>query len=111
MAEKKIKNIEFVLRKYISLLKKQIPVTMVILYGSYARGKPNEWSDIDLIVVSPAFHGGTKEDYLLLCRTARKITPQIEAIPYRPVDLEKYESGDFIDEILSTGKIIYKAAA
>ena len=28
----------------------------------------------------------------------------------RPKDLQNYESGDFIDEVLNTGKVIYKAA-
>ncbi|MCD6327038.1 nucleotidyltransferase domain-containing protein [bacterium] len=26
-----------------------------ILFGSYANGKPGEWSDIDLIVIAPEF--------------------------------------------------------
>lgn len=110
MVEKKIKNLNTKLKKYIKLLQEQIPITLVILYGSYARGTPRDWSDVDLVVVSPAFHGGTKEDYLLLSRTARKITPQIEAIPLKPADLQDYESGDFIDEVMNTGKVIYKAA-
>ncbi|NOZ88628.1 MAG: nucleotidyltransferase domain-containing protein [Crenarchaeota archaeon] len=29
----------------------------LILYGSYARGDFNLWSDIDIIIVSDAFHG------------------------------------------------------
>lgn len=111
MVEKQIKDLKQVLERYIALLKEQIPVEQVILYGSYARGTPRDWSDIDLVVVSPAFNGGTKEDYLLLSRAARKITPQIEAIPFRPKDLENYEQGDFIDEVLSTGKIVYEKAA
>lgn len=110
MVEKKIKNLKPLLERYIKLLEEQIPVELVILYGSYAHGKERDWSDIDLIVVSPAFKGGTEEDYLLLSRIARKITPQIEAIPFRPKDLQHYERGDFIDEVLNTGKIIYKAA-
>lgn len=110
MVGKKIKNIDELIQKYIQELLKQIPVKLVILYGSYAKGTPRDWSDIDLVVVSSAFGGGTEEDYLLLSRVARKITPQIEAIPLRPEDLENYEKGDFIDEILKNGKQLYKAA-
>ena len=111
MVEKRIKNLDKILREFIKMVEKEIPIEMVILYGSYAQGTPRDWSDIDLIVVSSAFNGGTKEDYLLLSRIARKITPQIEAIPYRPKDLENYENGDFIAEVISTGKVIYKKAA
>ncbi|MBU4484904.1 nucleotidyltransferase domain-containing protein [bacterium] len=110
MVSKKIKNVDELIQKYIEELVKQIPVKFIILYGSYAKGNPRDWSDIDLIVVSPAFKGGTEEDYLLLSRAARKITPQIEAIPLRPEDLENYEKGDFIDEVLKNGKKIYRAA-
>lgn len=108
MLKKRIKNVKKLVKDFIKLL--EIPVEQVILFGSYAKGTERDWSDIDIVVVSPAFHGGTKEDYLLLCRAARKITPQIEAIPLRPKDLKEYENGDFIDEILSSGKVLYKAA-
>lgn len=32
-----------------------IPVDFAVLYGSFARGEATEWSDIDLMVVSPLF--------------------------------------------------------
>ncbi|MEO5328292.1 MAG: nucleotidyltransferase domain-containing protein [Magnetococcus sp. THC-1_WYH] len=32
-----------------------IPVAFSVLYGSFARGEEHEWSDIDLMVVSPLF--------------------------------------------------------
>jgi predicted nucleotidyltransferase len=39
----------------------------IILYGSYARGDFNVWSDVDVIVVSPAFRGvGFKERWRLI---------------------------------------------
>lgn len=110
MVKKRIRNLKPVINAYIRLLKEQIPVHMVILFGSYARKAPRDWSDIDLVVISSAFHGGTKEDHLLLSRIARKVTPQIEAIPFRPKDLKNYEKGDFLHEVLSTGKIVYKAS-
>lgn len=34
-----------------------IPVTRAVLFGSRARGTAGEWSDIDLVVVSPVFDG------------------------------------------------------
>lgn len=35
-----------------------------ILFGSFARGEANEWSDIDLIVIAPEFDG-TKDRQLI----------------------------------------------
>lgn len=41
---------------YMKVLRKEgIPVAFSVLYGSYARGEATEWSDIDLMVVSPLF--------------------------------------------------------
>lgn len=110
MVKKRVKNLKKLLNLYIKVLQKSIPVDMVILYGSYARGQPRDWSDIDLIVVSSLFNGGTIDDYLLLSRAARKVTPQIEAIPYKPSDIRGRVKGGFIDEIMKSGKIIYKAS-
>ncbi len=35
----------------------KIIVDKIILYGSYAAGKPREHSDIDIAVISPSFKG------------------------------------------------------
>ncbi len=32
-----------------------VEVSQIILYGSYAKGKPKEYSDIDIAVISPTF--------------------------------------------------------
>ncbi|MBI2522957.1 nucleotidyltransferase domain-containing protein [Candidatus Woesearchaeota archaeon] len=34
---------------------KQVPINKMLFFGSYAKGKPHKWSDIDLIVVSSKF--------------------------------------------------------
>ncbi len=111
MVEKRIKNINILLQKYIHELEKHVRVERVILFGSYSRGEPRDYSDIDVAIFSPDFKGGTEEDYLLLDRIARRINSFIEAIPYRSQDLKDFEPGDFLDEILKTGRVIYKKAA
>ncbi len=53
MAEKAVVDI---VRAYLQALPDfGIHPTRAILYGSFAQGTPNEWSDIDLVVVSPEF--------------------------------------------------------
>ncbi|MBF0137786.1 MAG: nucleotidyltransferase domain-containing protein [Magnetococcus sp. DMHC-1] len=43
-------------QNYIRVLRNDgIPVNFAVLYGSYARGDATEWSDIDVMVVSPLF--------------------------------------------------------
>ena len=38
-------------------LSKRLPIDRMILFGSYAKGKPHKDSDVDLIIVSPKFRG------------------------------------------------------
>jgi predicted nucleotidyltransferase len=97
--------------QFVDELEKKITVEKVILFGSYARNAPHDFSDIDILVVSPDFHGGTMKDCALLDRIARKINPLIEAIPYSSNDFENFEKGDFIHEIRLTGKIIFDRVA
>lgn len=111
MVEKRAKNIDGLLKRFIKALEQHIRVEQVILFGSYGRGNPRDYSDIDVAIVSPDFEGGTEKDCLLLDRIARQIHPLLEAIPYKSEDFKNFESGDFIDEILSTGRMIFKKAA
>ena len=39
------------INRYAELVKKTLPVDMIILYGSYARGTEHKDSDIDIAVV------------------------------------------------------------
>lgn len=50
------KSVVRVVKKYLRAVSDQgIPVTTGVVFGSYAKGKPHEWSDIDLLVVSARF--------------------------------------------------------
>ena len=104
-------NVEEIVTRFIKELEKHIRVERVILFGSYARGTPRPFSDIDLIVVSPDFHGGTLEDHMLLAKVARRITPQIEALPYLPQDFQETDPRSFEGAILRDGKTLYSKAA
>lgn len=43
-----------------------ISVTRLILFGSHARGEADEWSDIDVVVVSPDFDSPDSRDLVNL---------------------------------------------
>jgi uncharacterized protein len=104
-------DVDAVVAAFVAELVKRIRVQRVVLFGSYAEGRPRPWSDIDLAVVSPDFHGGTEEDHLLLAEVARQITPQIEAIPYMPEDFESCDPRSFESVILKHGRVVFEAAA
>ncbi len=75
----------------------------VILFGSYARNTPHEWSDIDLALVSDDFTGSRWDD-------RGKISPaDIKFVDIEPhiFNSTYFEEGDpFIEEIIKTGKEI-----
>ena len=53
-----------------------------VVFGSQATGKADEWSDIDLLVVSPRFDGQRdRRDVDLLWRLAARVDSRIEPIP------------------------------
>jgi predicted nucleotidyltransferase len=88
----------------------KIKVNKVILYGSYARGNPKNFSDIDIAVISPSF---TRKNLFKiqeeLAKVLSKYLSRIEPIGFSP---EQYESADltsFLGEIKRTGKVIYSA--
>jgi hypothetical protein len=72
-----------VIRQYLRNLADQgILPQMAVLFGSHASGDPHEWSDIDLLVVSPAFDGAFSRDVVnRLWRVAARTDSRIEPIP------------------------------
>jgi len=49
------KDINQILRDYISLLVEKFDIYSIVLFGSYAKGKPGKYSDIDLAIFSDSF--------------------------------------------------------
>ncbi len=83
------------------LTKKGISVEQAVLFGSYAQGTFNEWSDIDLAVVSKKFEGERFLDREKIRRIKLKVSKRLEPIPYSP---EEFNGGNpFIRHILETG--------
>lgn len=70
-------------RQYLFALRDQgIKVKFGVVFGSQVSGKTDQWSDIDLVVVSPRFDGQrTREDVNMLWRLAAQTDNRIEPIP------------------------------
>ncbi|MSQ15290.1 MAG: nucleotidyltransferase domain-containing protein, partial [Dehalococcoidia bacterium] len=45
------------MEEFATLLQKGIRLEALILFGSYVNGRPDEWSDFDIAVISPDFEG------------------------------------------------------
>lgn len=70
-------------RRYLNSLKDQgIAVRLGVVFGSRASGTAGQWSDIDLLVVSPVFDGEYSRELVnKLWRTAARTDSRIEPIP------------------------------
>lgn len=74
----------------------------VILFGSYAFGKPHKWSDIDVVLVADEFTGTGFDDAAYFARINNK-KPYIR-IEAKTFPTPYFKKGDpFIDEIKKTG--------
>ncbi len=81
----------------------------IILFGSYAYGKPNADSDIDLLVVMP--YEGNELEQMVKVRCRLKSSVPLDVLVKTPAQLkESSDMGDFfIKEIIEKGKILYEA--
>ncbi len=88
---------------YIDEVKRSgILVEKAFLFGSYAKGKANKYSDIDVCVVSPVFGDDYIGNMVSLRKIALAVDSKIEPIPFAPGDLEdRYSS--LASEIKRTG--------
>lgn len=102
MAQKADRKIEKTVRSYLEQLERiGIHVQQAILFGSYASGKYDEWSDIDLAIVSKDFVGNRFEDRNKIRKITLQVNSDISPMPYRPEDFN--DSNYFVKEILETG--------
>jgi len=111
-------NYNTVIDNLISSLKSSDPLK-IILFGSCAKGNPNENSDIDLMVILDNNHvSKTYEERLnkrisirnLVLDINRKMPLDILVYSKEELNIIKKQGNYFIDEIEKTGKVIYEKA-
>lgn len=101
-------RLEQILKEYINILIRQFNIHAIVLFGSYANGKPREYSDIDLAVFSESFGNDPLSEMTLLCKMRRRVDTDIEPLPFSKEDFLTHSEKDFIHEILEKGKMIYE---
>ena len=87
-------------RRYKELIAPRFdPAMKVMMFGSYAKGCPNEWSDIDVAVIVPKIEKGTWwETSSSLCHDVDNVSLLIE-----PILLEQDEESPIYREVMHTG--------
>jgi predicted nucleotidyltransferase len=84
-----------------ALISKGLHIERAVLYGSYAKGNPHEYSDIDLAIWAKEFAGFSLTDidlYIVPLRDHAKISVR----PYKSGT--NIDDDPFLEEILNTGK-------
>ncbi len=98
-------NIEDKIQRFIQLASQDLKLDAVYLFGSHAKGKMHEWSDIDLAIVSPDFSGDHFDDTKSLIPYILKVDTAIEVHPFRSDEFSA--DNPFVQEILDTGVRVY----
>ncbi len=105
---KRKKLLEQELARYLRLLTEHGNPEKVILFGTLATGRINEWSDIDLVVVEQ-----TELSFFERLRQIRKLLQPrvgIDVMVYTPEEFNQLsaERTFFRDEIVAKGKVVYE---
>jgi predicted nucleotidyltransferase len=85
----------------ISLREHGFQIQDAILCGSYASGRANQWSDIDLALVSHEFEGIRFVDKNKIRKITIAVSTDLEVLPFNPRDFTP--SNPLVKEILDTG--------
>ena len=105
MVKKRIpKKIIRVVQGYTKRLSEQdkLPIKKVIIFGSYAKGNPHKWSDVDVCIISPKFKDTMKVlQFLLIKRNREEVMAGLEPIGFSGKDFR--EGSSLIQEIKKTG--------
>jgi uncharacterized protein len=94
-------DVRKIVRHFLDEIQKTQKVELAFLYGSYAKGAANKWSDIDIAIVSPDFSDDLLEERLALTKLAIPIDDRIEP---KPFNMRSFDPNDpLVYEIIKNG--------
>lgn len=105
---KSISKVRKAAKEYKAQLRRHnIRITKMILYGSYAKGHPRPYSDIDLVVISPDLaRFSLLKRQELLAQLTMNIDAPLEVIGYTPKEFKRADDTIFGQIIRKTGKLL-----
>ena len=102
------KQLDHVIKDYLSKLIGKINLDKVVLFGSYAKGTATELSDVDILIISkdlPTDEPKCKNGFYL-DNLVGDFNPRLEVMAINPKKLNNPIEKGFFEEILVTGKEI-----
>jgi predicted nucleotidyltransferase len=101
--------LEDAVRRIVAALARRPEVERAILFGSYARGRRDLFTDLDVLIVMDStldFVSRTAEMYRDLCCPV-----DLDLLVYTPEELARNRDRGFIRRALEEGKVIYEKRA
>ncbi|MCC6444601.1 MAG: nucleotidyltransferase domain-containing protein [Armatimonadetes bacterium] len=91
-----------------------VSIDRIYLYGSYLHGTANDFSDIDIIVVSPSFRGQLAWERveaigIASSRAFQMTGESVEALAKTPEEIKDCHPASFLADILKDAEVIYEA--
>lgn len=74
-------------KKFVDAVKKEYTVEKAYLFGSFAKNKADDASDIDVCVISSAFGKNYLEEEMKLIGMSVKIDSRISPVPFNSIDI------------------------
>ncbi len=96
------------IKEIVRRIAKKFDVEKIILFGSYAKGKPDENSDVDILIIMNTKKRAI-EQRLEIYRSLTPIHFALDIIVRTEDDIKKrIPQGDwFLKEVIETGKVLY----
>lgn len=106
LRERHVAALERDLAALLAQLRAMPAVQRVILFGSYAAGRRDLFTDLDLLVVME-----TPLDFVSrVAELARQLKAEVpvDLLVYTPAEMERMRDRPFIRHALATGKVLYE---
>jgi predicted nucleotidyltransferase len=78
-----------------------ISISKAYIFGSYVTGKTDEWSDIDIAIVSPQIGNDRFEERVKLTEMAISIDERLEPLPFNQDSF--CDDDPFVKKIITEG--------
>ena len=98
-----VETLDGTIRSYVADVKNALPIDRAFLYGSHAKGKATEHSDIDVCFFSHSFENLSSIDVMILLLRLTRKYKGIDIEPRGFPTSELKNDNPFVKEILRSG--------
>ncbi len=98
------------IQRYCDAIAREFNPQRIVVFGSYAYGKPTADSDVDVLVIMPHTNKNRERPSLEIRRRISAGFP-VDIVVREPKDIaHRLDTGDsFITEVMTRGRILYEA--